>query len=70
MRPDVKVVSLHKSYQNPVAFPTEDTIGQLMANHAIYVVSPVAGQCPRFLLDQYNFVQAGVVWRVVERKTR
>lgn len=70
MRPDVKVVSFHKSYQNPVAFPTEDTIGQLMANHAIYVVSPIAGYCPRFLFDQYNFVQAGVVWRMVERKTR
>jgi hypothetical protein len=70
MRPDVKVVSLHGSYQNPIAFPTQDTIGQLMANHAVYVVSPIAEYCPRFLLDQYNFVQAGVVWRMVERKTR
>lgn len=66
--PQVKVVSSHGSYQNPVAFPTEDTIERLMADHAVYVVSPVAGYCPRFLLDRYNFVRSGVLWRVVEQK--
>jgi hypothetical protein len=70
MRPDVKVLSFDKSYQNPIAFPTQDTIGQLMANHVVYVVSPVAGYCPRFLLDQYNFVRTGVLWRAVEPETR
>ena len=66
--PQVKVVSLHGSYQSPVAFPKEDTIERLMADHSVYVVSPAVGYCPGFLLDRYNFVRAGVLWRVVEQK--
>ena len=30
------------------------------------VVSPLAGYCPQFLLEQYEFEQAGILWKVVD----
>ena len=59
--PNVKIVSEHGSYENPVAFPTADTI----AGRPVYVVSPVSGYCPGFLLERYKFVQKGVLWKVI-----
>jgi hypothetical protein len=66
-RPDVKIVSEYDSSKGAPAF-NQETITQLMNDLAVYVSSPVKGYCPEFLLDNYNFVQAGVLWRVVERK--
>ena len=68
VRPDVKVVSEHRSYKNPIAVPTADTIGQMTAERAVYVVSPVAGYCPDYLLGRYDFIKAGPIYRVAERK--
>jgi hypothetical protein len=68
VRPDVKVVSWHKSYKNPIAVPTADTIGELMAERGVYVVSPVAGYCPDYLLEGYDFIKTGPIYRVTERK--
>jgi hypothetical protein len=68
MRPDVKLVSGHRNYKNPISFPSEDTIGRVMADGAIYVVSPVSGYCPDYLLEHYNFIKAGPIYRVIERK--
>jgi hypothetical protein len=68
VRPDIKVVSGHKSYKNPIAFPTADTIREMMAERGVYVVSPVAGYCPDYLLDGYDFIKAGPIYRVTERK--
>lgn len=64
--PDVKIVSTHGSYKNPITFPTEDTIGKLVAERTVYVVSPVVGYCPQFLLERYEFEQHGVLWKVVD----
>ena len=65
---NVKVVSSeYGTYENPIAFPTKDTIGQLMAERAVYVVSPVAGYCPDYLLKHYDFIRTGPIYRVVER---
>jgi hypothetical protein len=63
--PNVKIVSDHGSYENPITFPTAETIGKLMAERAVYVVSPVARYCPSFLLKQYKFEQKGVLWKVI-----
>lgn len=68
VRPDAKVVSWHKSYKNPIAVPTADTIGELMAERGVYVVSPVAGYCPDYLLEGYDFIKTGPIYRVAERK--
>jgi hypothetical protein len=70
-RTDVKVLSLHGSYKNPVAFPTEDTIAEMLSRHPVYVVSPIAGYCrPVCLLDQerYDFIEAGPVYRVTVKQ--
>jgi hypothetical protein len=64
--PDVKIVSSHGSYESPVAFPTADTIGKLVAERAVYVVSPMAGYCPGFLLERYKFERKGVLWKVID----
>jgi hypothetical protein len=68
IRTDVKVVSQSGSYKNPIPFPTVDTIEQLMADTAVYVVSPVEGYCPGFLLEHYDFVRTGPIYRVVDRQ--
>ena len=68
VRPDAKVVSWHESYKNPIAVPTSDTIGELMAERGVYVVSPVAGYCPDYLLEGYDFIKTGPIYRVTERK--
>jgi len=39
------------------------------AEKAVYVVSPVKAYCPKFLIEHYDFESAGVIWRVVKRKT-
>lgn len=68
VRPDVKVVSRDISYRNPIAVPTADTIGEVMAGRGVYVVSPVAGYCPAYLLKGYDFIKTGPIYRVSERK--
>lgn len=64
---DVTVVSGHGSVDNLKEY-SEEKIDELFAERAIYVVSPVRGYCPGFLLKNYDFVKARVLWRVVERK--
>jgi hypothetical protein len=64
--PDVKIVSKHGSYESPIAFPTAETIGKLVAERAVYVVSPVVGYCPGFLSERYKFERKGVLWKVVD----
>jgi len=64
-RPDVKIISTQRNYKNPIAFPTIDTIGNLVAERAFYVVSPVEGYCPDFLLERYEFEKRGVLWKVI-----
>jgi len=68
LRPDVKVLSGHGSYKNSIPIPTENNIKQLLDERAVYVVSSVEGYCPKFLLENYNFIQTTVLFRVVEIK--
>jgi hypothetical protein len=64
-RPDIKIISsLERSEDSPVI--KEDNFEQLLARRNIYVVSPVKGYCPKFILERYSFVPAGVIWRVVQ----
>ncbi|MBA7702116.1 hypothetical protein ES703_110873 [subsurface metagenome] len=66
-RNDVKIVSNYDSSGNAPVFD-RNTIGQLMRDSSVYVTSPKKGYCPEFLLDDYDFVKAGVLWRVVKRE--
>ncbi len=63
-RTDVRIVSGYDTSKNAPVF-TEDTIERLMENSSVYVVSPVQGYCPQFLLEQYKFKQIGVLWKVI-----
>ena len=66
-RSDVKIVSDYDMSKDVPVF-AKDTIAELMKNSAVYVVSPIRGYCPEFLLDNYDFAQKGVLWKVTERK--
>jgi hypothetical protein len=66
--PDIKVLSEHRNYKNPIPFPAVDTIAELVAERAIYVVSPKAGYCPDYLLKHYDFRKAGPIYLVVDRQ--
>jgi len=66
-RPDVKIISSVGSSEDSPEF-NEQTIEKLLAERAIYVVSPIDEYCPAFLLERYKFQQAGLIWKVVESK--
>jgi hypothetical protein len=66
-RPDVKIVSGVIKSEGAPKFD-EQTIGQLLKERAVYVVSRRAKCCPAFVLDNYDLVQADVLWRVVKRE--
>jgi hypothetical protein len=65
-RQDVGIVSSFNSSTNgPVL--NEQTAPALVRSSGLYVVSPVKGYCPAFLLERYEFVRQGLLWKVVER---
>jgi len=65
VRPDVKIVaSIVRSQGAPRV--NEQTVGSLLAQYPVYVVSRQSGYCPAFVLSHYQLTQAGVLWRVVK----
>jgi hypothetical protein len=64
-RPDVKVVGIINSKGAPQFDST--TIDQILRDRPIYVVSRQTGYCPAFVLNNFDLVQAGILWRVVDR---
>lgn len=66
--PDVKIVSGTIGSKGAPKF-NEQVIGQLLKDRPIYVVSQKAGYCPAFVLENYELVRAGLLYRVVERQT-
>jgi hypothetical protein len=63
--PDVKIVSGIINSKDAPKF-NEQTIGQLLKAGPVYVASPRAGYCPQFLLDNYDFIRVGILWRIVK----
>ncbi|MFC1738536.1 protein O-mannosyl-transferase family [Planctomycetota bacterium] len=66
-RKDVRIVSDYDKSENASVL-TEKNAGAFMNNSALYVVSPVDGYCPAFLLEQYDFIKKGVIWKAVKKK--
>ncbi|MBN1818389.1 MAG: DUF2723 domain-containing protein [Sedimentisphaerales bacterium] len=65
LRPDVRIVSHHGDYQSPLPYPDQDQFEEWFRLWPVYVVSPVPGYCPRYILTgEYEFVPAGSVYRV------
>jgi hypothetical protein len=66
-RRDVTIVSGHGSVGNLKEY-NEDVIDKVLTERAVYVVSPLPGYCPQFLLERYKFEPKGVLWKVVDRR--
>jgi len=66
IRPDVRIVSDHDRGANAPVLDA-NSVTDLMKQSALYVVSPVKSYCPRFLLENYRFEKAGLVWKVLPK---
>jgi hypothetical protein len=64
---DIKIISSIGNSQNSPEL-NRQTIETLLLERNVYVVSPIKGYCPDFLLDRYDFEQKGILWKVVEKK--
>ncbi len=63
LRPDVKIVT-GVAHSPGAPRVEEQTIEPLLAQRPVYIVSRRPGYCPAFILDRYQFAEAGVLWRV------
>jgi len=66
-RPDVTIVSGHGTINNLNDY-NDSISSKLYTQKVVYVVSPVAGYCPQFLLERYDFEKTGVLYKAVEKK--
>ncbi|HPS54658.1 MAG TPA: DUF2723 domain-containing protein [Sedimentisphaerales bacterium] len=65
-RKDVTILSNHGRIDS-LKKMDKNTIGEKILAASAYVVSPIEGYCPGFILENYDFVEAGVLFRVLER---
>jgi hypothetical protein len=63
-RPDAAIVSGTINSENAPRFDAQ-SLGRLLKDRPIYVVSTKPGYCPEFVLDNYDFARAGILWRVI-----
>jgi len=70
LRKDAVIVSNHGSYKNPIPYPEASNFDKLFEERPVYVVSPVTGYSPQFVLDKYGFEKTGVLYRIVERQNK
>lgn len=66
-RTDIKIVSSIGSSDSSPEF-NEQIMDRLLAERTVYVISPVEGYCPTFILDNYDFRRSGTIWRVIEKQ--
>ena len=66
-RPDAAIISGTVNSEDAPPF-NEQTMGQLLENRPIYVVSRTPGYCPAFVLEHYDLIPAGILWKVAPRK--
>jgi hypothetical protein len=64
-RRDVTIVSSQGSFNNLKEY-NENVIDKILAERPVYIVSPITGYCPSFLLEHYEFQKAGIIWRVIK----
>lgn len=66
-REDVTIVSGHGTVNNLSEYG-KDVIDKIIAERPVYVVFPIKGYCPDFLLQRYDFIKTKILYKVV--KTR
>jgi len=65
VRPDVKIVTgLVRSAGAPLY--GEAALAESVVRCPVYVTSPRPGYCPPFILEKYDLLQCGLLWRVVQ----
>jgi hypothetical protein len=47
--------------------PNQNNIEKLIKKQPFYVVSPVTGYCPAFLLAEFNFIDEGHIYRAIPK---
>ncbi len=63
IRQDVKILTSYGIREKL----TEEKAENLVKNSNLYVFTPVEGYCPDFLLENYEFVKKGVLYKVVRK---
>lgn len=61
LRPDVNVIAYSDSGAKM------DDIKRLVSEGLLYVVTPLQGYCPHYILNSYDFVKAGPIYKVTEK---
>ena len=64
---NIKIISSIGTTENAPEF-NEQTIDKLFNEKNIYVISKEQGYCPDFIIDNYEFQQAGILWRIIEKE--
>ena len=67
IRPDVRIITQHLAEEDAPTLD-EDTVDGLIDESAFYVVSAEPGYCPSFILEKYDTVKDGVLYRVLKRQ--
>jgi len=65
-RPDVSIVTGIVASAGAPPYGVQ-TLEKLIGTRPVYVTSTSERYCPPFVIDNYDLVRAGVLWRVVER---
>jgi len=60
----VLILSSHPNRQNPVVL-NADTVADIVKAGPVYMVTPLPGYCPQFMLERYTFEQRGALWKLV-----
>jgi hypothetical protein len=66
-RKDIRIISDFNKSPDSLDL-NQDNLKALTTNSQLYVVSPVSGYCPKFILDEYDFVKKGVIYKAVTKK--
>ena len=62
---DVTICAEHGSYSTKI--PENSRLDELVEQGSLYVVSNVERYCPAYLLENYDFIAEGVLYKVIER---
>jgi hypothetical protein len=65
-RTDVRITSGHDNSKHAPIF-NSDTVADLMDNSSLYVSTTFKGYCPDFLLENHDFINKGILYKVVEK---
>jgi hypothetical protein len=68
INPGADILSINGHYENPIDIPTEENMDALLRQRPVYVVTAMRGYCPQFMLDDYDFIQKGPLYQIVDRK--